>query len=58
MRRVGGVMRWIRDLGEPEFDKLLDNIKYLCWGEDELSVRFDQLFLTAKVLVRSRATRA
>ena len=44
VRRVGGVMRWIRKLGEPEFDKLLDNIKYLCWGEDELSVRFDQLY--------------
>ena len=45
VRRVGGVMRWIRNLGEPEFDKLLDNIKYLCWGQDDLSVRFDQLYL-------------
>ena len=45
VRRVGGVMHWIPDLGEPEFDKLLDNIRYLCWGEDELSVRFDQLYL-------------
>ena len=45
VRRVGGVMQWISDLGEPEFDNLLDNIKYLCWGEDELSVRFDQLYV-------------
>ena len=45
VRRVGGVMHWIRRLGEPAFNKLLDNIKYLCWGEDELSVRFDQLYL-------------
>ena len=45
VRRVGGVMHWIPDSGEPEFDNLLDNIRYLCWGEDELSVRFDQLYL-------------
>ena len=45
VRRVGGVMRWIRDLGKPEFDNLLDSIRYLCWGEGELSVRFDQLYL-------------
>ena len=45
VRRVGDVMHWISDLGEPEFDNLLDNIKYLCWGEDELSVRFDQLYV-------------
>ena len=45
VRRVGGVMRWIRNLGEPEFDNLLDNITHLCWGGDELSVRFDQLYL-------------
>ena len=44
VRRVGGVMGWIRDLDQPEFSNLLDNIRYLCWGEDELSVRFDQLF--------------
>ena len=45
VRRVGGVMRWIRDLGEPEFENLLDNIRYLCWGQDDLSVKFDQLYL-------------
>ena len=45
VRRVGGVMRWILDLGQPEFNNLLDNVRYLCWGEDELSVRFDQLYL-------------
>ena len=45
VRRVRGVMRWISDLGEPEFDNLLDNIEYLCWGDDELSVRFDQLYV-------------
>ena len=45
VRRVGGVMRWIRDLGALEFDNLLDSIRYLCWSEDELSVRFDQLYL-------------
>ena len=45
VRRVGGVMHWIRNLGKTEFDNLLDSIRYLCWGEDELSVRFDQLYL-------------
>ena len=45
VRRVGGVMRWIRNLGKPEFENLLDNIRHLCWGQDDLSVRFDQLYL-------------
>ena len=44
VRPVAGVMHWIPKPGEPEFDDLLDNIRYLCWGEDELSVRFDQLY--------------
>ena len=45
VRRVGGVMDWIRKLGKPEFENLLDSIRYLCWGQDDLSVKFDQLYL-------------
>ena len=38
-----GVMQWIRDLAEDQYRRLLDNIRYLCWGEDELSARIDRL---------------
>ncbi|MXZ53061.1 MAG: hypothetical protein F4Z34_07750, partial [Acidimicrobiaceae bacterium] len=40
-----GVMQWIRDLDEVEYSRMLDHIRYLCWGEDEdeLSRRYDQL---------------
>ena len=38
-----GVMQWIRDLNDEEYAELLDHIRYLCWGEDEMWVRYDQL---------------
>ena len=44
VRSVTGVMHWIPDSNEPEYARLLDNIKHLCWGQGELSVRFDQLY--------------
>ena len=40
---VRGVMKWIRQLNEDEYSRLLDSIEYLCWGEDEAWVRYDQL---------------
>ena len=40
---VRGVMQWIRRLDEDEYSRLLDSIEYLCWGEDEAWVRYDQL---------------
>ena len=44
VRPGGGVMQWIRDLNESEYAELLDNIEYLCWGQDELPVRFGQMY--------------
>ena len=38
-----GVMQWIGRLDEGEYSRLLDSIEYLCWGEDEAWVRYDQL---------------
>ena len=38
-----GVMQWIRDLDDEEYAELLDHIRYLCWDEDEMWVRYDQL---------------
>ena len=40
---VRGVMQWIRRLDEDEYSRLLEGIEYLCWGEDEAWVRYDQL---------------
>ena len=42
---VRGVMKWIRDLDDDEYSRMLDHIRYLCWGEgeDELWRRYDQL---------------
>ncbi len=42
---VSGVMQWIRDLEEVEYSRMLDHIRYLCWGkdEDELWRRYDRL---------------
>ena len=40
---VEGEMKWIRDLDEAAYEALLDNITYLCWGDDELWFRYDQL---------------
>ena len=38
-----GVMQWIRHLDDDEYAELLDHIRYLCWDEDEMWVRYDQL---------------
>ena len=38
-----GVMQWIRNLDDEEYAELLDHIRYLCWDEDEMWVRYDQL---------------
>ena len=40
---VGGVMKWISDLDDAQYARLLDGIRDLCWGEDELSTRIDRL---------------
>ena len=40
---VRGVMQWIRRLDEDEYSRLLESIEYLCWGEDEAWIRYDQL---------------
>ena len=40
---VGGVMKWISDLDDAQYVRLLDSIRDLCWGEDELSTRIDDL---------------
>ena len=38
-----GVMQWISDLDDDEYSRMLDHIRYLCWDEDELWRRYDQL---------------
>lgn len=38
-----GVMQWIEDLDDDEYSRVLDHIRYLCWDEDELWRRYDQL---------------
>ena len=39
-----GVMRWIRNLDDVQYSRMLDHIRYLCWDEeDELWRRYDQL---------------
>ena len=43
VKQVEGEPKWIGDLDDAEFLGLLNNIKDLCWGEDELSVRIDRL---------------
>ena len=40
---VEGEMQWIQDLDDNQYADLLDNIKYLCWGDDELSIRYDRV---------------
>ena len=37
------VMQWIRNLDDEEYSSLLDHIQYLCWDDDELWIRYDQL---------------
>ena len=43
VRQVEGGAKWLSGLDDVEYSRLLDNIKYLCWGEADLSVRFDRL---------------
>ena len=38
-----GVMKWIRALDGDEYAGMLDHIRYLCWDEDEMWRRYDQL---------------
>ncbi len=35
--------QWIDDLDDAAYDRLLDSIRDLCWGEDELATRIDRL---------------
>ena len=41
--QVQGVPKWIRDLDDTEYESLLGHLEYLCWGDDELSVRYDSM---------------
>ena len=41
--KARGVMQWIENLDEEEYSRLLDSIRYLCWGQDEPWVRYDQI---------------
>ena len=41
--KARGVMQWIESLDEEEYSRLLDSIRYLCWGQDTPSVRYDQI---------------
>ena len=43
VRQVEGPMKWINDLDDAEYTRLLNNINDLCWGPYELSVRIDRL---------------
>ena len=42
-RREGLRQQWIDDLDDAAYDRLLDSILDLCWGEDELATRIDRL---------------
>ncbi|MCY4370918.1 MAG: hypothetical protein OXF41_16210, partial [bacterium] len=35
--------QWIVDLDDAQYDRLLDRIRDLCWGDDDLSIRIDRL---------------
>ena len=37
------IPRWIRDLDDTHYGKLLDNIGDLCWGKQDLPTRIDRL---------------
>ena len=41
--RVNGVNKWIRELDDGAYERTLGHIRYLCWDEDELWIRFDAL---------------
>ena len=38
-----GEMQWIRNLDDEGYSNLLDHVRYLCWGHEELWRRYDQL---------------
>ena len=40
---VRGVMKWIRQLDDTDYARTIESLRYLCWDEDELSVRYDNL---------------
>ena len=40
---VQGVMKWIRQLDDTDYARTIDSLHYLCWDEEELSVRYDNL---------------
>ena len=42
-RGEGRRQQWIVDLDDAQYDRLLDGIRDLCWGADELSTRIDRL---------------
>ena len=42
-RGEGRRQQWIIDLDDAGYDRLLDSIRDLCWGPDELSARIDRL---------------
>ena len=42
-RREGRRQSWIDDLDGVQYDRLLDSIHDVCWGDDELSIRIDRL---------------
>ena len=41
--REGLRQQWIDDLHDAQYDRLLESIHDLCWGDDELSIRIDRL---------------
>ena len=40
---VRGVMAWIEALDDASYARMIEHICYLCWDEDELSIRYDAL---------------
>ncbi len=40
---VRGVMAWIEALDDASYARMIEHIRYLCWDEDELSIRYDAL---------------
>ena len=44
VRPLGRVtQRWIRELDESQYSRLLESIRDLCWGEGDLAARIDRL---------------
>ena len=40
---VRGVMAWIEALDDASYARMIEHIRYLCWDEDELSIRYNAL---------------